>query len=84
MNNDWKLISTVVEHYKGGRYTVLFECQDSTNGTDRQEMVVYCSHTTGQIYCRNKAEFWGTVELLRPSGIIDEVPRFKMIDSKKE
>ena len=53
----------VFRHYKGGLYTVLFEAQDATNRADRDEMVVYVSHTTGKIYCRLNVEFFDLAEV---------------------
>lgn len=64
----------IVEHYKGGRYTVLCygDVFNSTNSADREEMVLYVSHTTGGVFVRTKSEFDEPVTW--PDGIVR--PRF--------
>jgi hypothetical protein len=47
----------VYRHYKGGYYTVLMTAVSADNADDRADMVVYVSHTTGQLYTRSLAEF---------------------------
>ncbi len=48
----------VYEHYKGGRYRVLFIARNSTNGhNEGQPVIVYVSLTTGSICVRYEAEF---------------------------
>jgi len=76
----------VYEHYKGGKYTVLFNAHDSTNGRlDAEEfttpedhpdrhMVVYVSHTTGRINVREQGEFLEFVTW--PDGV--KRPRFEL------
>lgn len=49
----------VYRHYKGGLYTVLFSAVSANNADDRDDMVVYISHTTGQAYTRKSREFFG-------------------------
>ena len=67
----------VVRHYKGGLYTILFQAQNATNSADRDDMVVYVSHTTGVVYVRDYAEFWGDIEILNHiTGKKDIVKRF--------
>lgn len=62
----------VYQHYKGGKYTRLFNATDSTNGRDSELMVVYVSHTTGRINTRKATEFEEMVEW--PDGVVR--PRF--------
>lgn len=47
-------MNEIYTHYKGGRYTKLLECKDSE--CDRI-LVVYVSHTTGEIWSRPKEMF---------------------------
>lgn len=62
----------IYKHYGGGRYRVLFEAHDSTNGPrEGLSMVVYVSLTTGRINVRDALEFVGDVTL---DGV--SVPRF--------
>lgn len=60
-NQKWECTSRIFRHWKGGLYTLLFESQNADNNTDRKEMIVYVSHSTGQIYCRSKEEFFELV-----------------------
>jgi hypothetical protein len=65
----------VYEHYKGGKYTVLFNAHDSTNKrvddstieTSALSVVVYVSHTTGRINVRDLDEF--TEFVVWPDGV---------------
>lgn len=66
----------IYEHYKGGRYTLLHKAYNSTNSSDRTEMVVYVSHTTGGIFVRESTEFYEKV--LWPDG--EYRPRFNLVD----
>lgn len=47
------------KHFCGGTYTVLFVAHDASNAraTDAQQVVVYLSLATGQIYTRPLEEF---------------------------
>ncbi len=56
----------VYKHYKGGYYTVLMYGMSANNGDDRDTVVIYVSHTTGQIYTRRASEFFG----LNRSGVV--------------
>ena len=67
----------VYDHYKGGKYTVLFVGYESTNARTPGRIVVYVSHTYGQVKCRDFEEFIEEVEW--PDGTLQ--PRF--IISKK-
>jgi|CXWL01.1.fsa_nt_gi hypothetical protein len=49
-------------HYKGGTYTVLSVAKDSTNEREGTAVVVYKSHSNGETYCRDLAEFVQPVE----------------------
>lgn len=52
----------IYKHYGGGRYRVLFEAHNSTNGPrEGISMVVYVSLTTGRINVRDALEFVGDV-----------------------
>lgn len=45
-------------HYGGGTYTALLVARDSENGPNEgRELVVYVSHTTGNVCVRPLAEF---------------------------
>ena len=68
------------EHYKGGRYTLLFQAHDSTNAQVPDDdpgrwMAVYVSHTTGRINVRGVAEFCEPVKW--PDGRTQ--PRFTLV-----
>lgn len=60
----------VYKHYKGGLYTVLMAAVSADNDDDRDNVVVYVSHTTGQVYTRKAEEFFG---------ISHGVPRFEFV-----
>ncbi len=52
----------VYRHYKGGYYTVLMAARCSDNGPNEGEnVVVYISHTTGNVCTRLAKEFFGKV-----------------------
>ena len=56
--------SGIYEHYKGGRYTVLFTARVSTNGlTEGERLVIYVSHTTGDVCARDLDEFTASVSV---------------------
>ena len=50
------------EHYKGGRYLVLFIADESTNERIGNKVVVYVSLTFGVVKCRDESEFTEIVE----------------------
>lgn len=51
-------IPGIYDHYKGGKYRVMFVAKNSTNGQDEgTPMVVYVSLTTGRVHVRDEAEF---------------------------
>ena len=62
----------IYNHYKGGKYLVLFVVDESTNARLGQKVVVYTSLTYGKIYCRDLSEF--TEEVEWPDGSVG--PRF--------
>lgn len=66
------LPNRVYEHYKGGKYLVLFVADDSTNSRAQNKLVVYVSLTYGTIKCRDIKEFTEIVEW--PDG--QKQPRF--------
>lgn len=52
----------VYRHYKGGLYTVLMAARCSDNGPrEGDDVVIYVSHTTGQVCTRFAREFFGKV-----------------------
>jgi hypothetical protein len=52
----------VYRHYKGGLYTVLMAARCSDNGPNEGEnVVVYVSHTTGNVCTRLAKDFYGMV-----------------------
>lgn len=69
----------IYQHYKGGTYTLLCRAFNSTNSADREEMVVYVSHTTGAIYVRESREFFEDVKW--PDGLW--MPRFRLIGESR-
>lgn len=54
--------NAVYDHYKGGKYLLLFVADDSTNNRDGNKVVIYISLTYGKIYCRDLSEFTELVE----------------------
>ena len=52
----------VYEHYKGGKYLVLFVADDATDKRDGNTLVVYVSLTYGKVYCRDLSEFVEVIE----------------------
>jgi hypothetical protein len=66
----------VYDHYKGGKYTVLFVADDSTNSRAGSTVVVYMSLTYGKVHCRDLAEF------VEPVAWLDGTtrPRFIKVD----
>lgn len=65
------------EHYKGGRYTVLFVTEETTNARKGNSGgVVYVSHTYGKIKHRDLDEFIEEIEwpddVVRPRFILFE------------
>ena len=66
----------VYDHYKGGKYLVLFVAQDSTNARQHNKVVVYISLTYGEVKCRDVFEFTEIVEW--PDG--SQKPRFIMTE----
>lgn len=62
----------VYEHYKGGKYLVLFVADESTNKRAGSRVVVYVSLTFGKVKCRDASEFVEVVEW--PDG--SKKPRF--------
>jgi len=56
------LVGSVYEHFKGGRYLVLFVADDSTNARSGNRLVVYVSLTYGVVKCRDIKEFLEPVE----------------------
>lgn len=53
----------VYRHYKGGLYTVLMHARCSDNGPNEGEyVVVYVSHTTGNVCTRLAKDFFGKVD----------------------
>ena len=52
----------VYQHYKGGKYLVLFVADVATNGQEGKKEVVYVSLTNGMILCRNLDEFTEVVK----------------------
>lgn len=52
----------IYSHYKGGMYSVLFVAKDSTNKREGNEVVIYKSHASKEIHCRDLAEFTEPVE----------------------
>jgi hypothetical protein len=72
----------VYKHYKGGLYTVLMSAISANNKEDLPDMVVYVSHSTGQVYVRSAYEFFGKTTLITedlPSGL--SVNRFEFVAS---
>lgn len=72
----------VYRHYKGGMYTVLMAARCSDNGPNEGEsVVIYVSHTTGNVCARLAKEFFEKVILGDASGGIGTlmVPRFEFI-----
>lgn len=53
----------VYRHYKGGLYTALMSAVSADNRDDRDNVVVYLSHTTGQVYVRSAKEFFERVKV---------------------
>ena len=49
-------------HYKGGRYLILFEAMESSNGRERKPVVIYASLDKGTVNVRDKEEFFESVE----------------------
>lgn len=64
----------IFRHHKGGLYRVLGCARNSTNGMDRQWMVLYVSMTFGEMYVRELDEF---TEILAIRG--KPVPRFERL-----
>lgn len=63
----------VYRHYKGGYYTVLMAARCSDNGPNEGEnVVVYVSHTTGNVCTRLAKEFFERV---------DGMARFEFVSS---
>jgi len=58
----------VYDHHGGGRYTVLFVADESTNDRVGGKVVVYVSHKYGLIKCRDLTEF--TEEIKWPDGVV--------------
>ena len=54
--------NVVYEHFKGGKYLVLFVAEDSTNARKGTKLVVYISLTYGAIKIRELSEFTELVE----------------------
>jgi len=55
----------VYEHYKGGLYRVLFEAHESSNGRERERLIVYVSLKHGSVNVRKRDEF---LEMLTVDG----------------
>lgn len=49
--------SGIYEHYKGGRYRVLFRARTATNGRDGLIDVVYIDLKNGGLHTRDETEF---------------------------
>lgn len=64
------------DHYKGGKYRVLFVAEDSTNDRDGNQVVVYESLTYHVMKCRDLTEFVEPVEW--PDGTMR--PRFVPVE----
>ena len=54
--------NVVYEHFKGGKYLVLFVAEESTNSRTGNKSVVYISLTYGVIKIRELTEFIELVE----------------------
>lgn len=65
----------IYRHHGGGLYTVLGEARDSTNATEGRRMVLYVSHTTGNLCVRDAVEFH---ELIGAKGG-SRTPRFALL-----
>ena len=64
------IMQGVYRHYKGGLYTVIMAARCSDNGPNEGEnVVVYVSHTTGEVRTRMAKEFFGAVHL--PQGVVE-------------
>ncbi len=50
------------DHYRGGKYLVLFVGEESTNARQGAKVVVYVSLTYGMVKCRDLREFNEIVE----------------------
>jgi len=72
------LVGSVYEHFKGGRYLVLFVADDSTNARKGNRLVVYVSLTYGVVKCRDMGEFLEAVEwpdqVVRPRFVPVQTP----------
>jgi hypothetical protein len=70
------LPNKIYKHYKGGRYLVLHNTEESTNARQGELGVVYVSLTYGKIKHRDLAEFTEEVEWpdgkKRPRFILEE------------
>ena len=67
----------VYRHYRGGLYTVLMAARCSDNGPNEgQNVVIYVSHTTGEVRTRMEKEFFETIV---PEGTFPAVHRFTFI-----
>lgn len=75
----------VYRHYKGGLYTVMMGARCSDNGPNEGEnVVVYLSHTTGAVCTRLAKDFFGKVQVYRPTddavdGHLEIVNRFEFV-----
>lgn len=66
----------VYRHYKGGLYTVIMGARCSDNGPNEGEnVVVYVSHTTGNVCTRLAKDFFGWATL--DNGNV--LPRFEFV-----
>ncbi len=70
--NEEILVGQVYEHFKGGRYLVLFIAEESTNNRKGGKVVVYVSLTYGVVKARDVSEFLEPVTW--PDGVLR--PRF--------
>jgi hypothetical protein len=74
--NEEIVVGRVYEHFKDGRYLVLFLADDSTNNRKGNKVVVYVSLTYGVVKTRDISEFLEPVEW--PDGV--SRPRFVLSD----
>lgn len=66
----------VYRHYKGGLYTVLMTARCSDNGpTENWVVVVYVSHTTGEVRTRFIEEFTEEVNGVDRFHLVREQPQ---------
>lgn len=75
-------VGGVYRHYKGGFYTVITIAWESTNGRERERVVVYVSHEKGTINVRREAEFHAALdyaEIAEAGLTVDAMPVWRFV-----